>query len=172
MKCFADLCCDDTAGPQKCFEGTSESEESVAPPAERVKAADWWRGEAGGEVGGGSRFTKCGQLFARWLVRYQACGPSRCQRTNNESREDCELCCCDALMWSLSDLTNHNSAINHSSSNVLPLPLPFPPILWVDASSLYIKLMIVSVEGVTFSLFSHLHLICCTITLGTVFLQI
>lgn len=41
-----------------------------------VRRCYGWAWEGGGGVCG----TKCGQLFAGWLVWYQACGPSRCQQ--------------------------------------------------------------------------------------------
>lgn len=68
IKCLTDLRCDDTAGLQKCFEGTSEAEASTDALAEFVKAADQRES-----------VYKAWSTVCSVVCVISACGPSRCQ---------------------------------------------------------------------------------------------
>lgn len=89
------FCCDDTAEPQKCFQGaSSESEERVAATAEH-----------GGEGGGVCLQSVVNCLLGGW------CDIKLAARLAASSNRAGSMASGDALMWFRPDLASHNSQL-------------------------------------------------------------
>lgn len=165
--------CDDTASPPKCFEGILASEESIIA----------WLSVSMRLIGGGREWLgRGGEVESVYKVRSTVCSVvgviSSLRPISLPANQQWEQRRGWATLLRHIDVVTHSSwksqpanksyflkCVAHCSSISLPICFPLGGCIF----SVHPTLMIVPAEAGTYSLFSHLHLICITVLLEWIF---